>query len=259
MNICFSVDYNEYIHLLTIINSISKNTAHTNILYFYILVDAEKTLDSLKILMLQFFPQLEVTYSIIRDTERQFVLDNMRIANSSTHIENVMNFARFYLSSHFAIDKFLYLDVDMIFQCDIITLIDDINLDTFPLWAVPLKDYKISYLKKKCINFIAGLYFVDCKYWHKNNITSKCEQLMIDHKKSTTPLFDFGTQPIINIVFAENYGHLDPKWNINGLGGNKNISKSIINSAKVLHWNGPFKPWNGDGYYKDLWKVYIPS
>ncbi len=37
-------------------------------------------------------------------------------------------------------------------------------------------------------------------------------------------------------------------------------SRSYINSAKLLHWNGRFKPWTGVSQYADIWdKYFIPD
>jgi alpha-1,4-galacturonosyltransferase len=79
---------------------------------------------------------------------------------------------------------------------------------------------------------------------------------MKKHKHSKTPLFKYGTQPILNLAFVNNVGKLSKNWNTLHLGGNKSINKDILDNAAVLHWNGVHKPWLNNGYYKNLWNPY---
>lgn len=34
-------------------------------------------------------------------------------------------------------------------------------------------------------------------------------------------------------------------------------SPHFIQHAKLLHWNGKFKPWTGVAQYKDIWDKYF--
>jgi lipopolysaccharide biosynthesis glycosyltransferase len=65
---------------------------------------------------------------------------------------------------------------------------------------------------KKCIIlktnihiFNAGVYSAYLNYWRENGIKNKIIKIMKDHKKSNKCLFKLGTQPILNIAFANNF------------------------------------------------------
>ena len=75
------------------------------------------------------------------------------------------------------------------------------------------------------------------------------------HKKSKKGLFKLGTQPILNIAFANNFQVLEKAWNTAGL-GYKKVSQQVINNAKILHWTGKQKPWLPNGRYKEIWNKY---
>ena len=38
------------------------------------------------------------------------------------------------------------------------------------------------------------------------------------------------------------------------------ISKKYVQNAKLLHWNGNFKPWDRTAAFQDIWdKYYLPD
>jgi predicted transcriptional regulator len=259
LNICFSVDINEAKYVPTIINSILSNSK-SNII-FNVLCDNDNSVDTIKNLITKIQYKVNINYDIIREEEREFIDNNMRVIHSQ-YIKNTMNFARFYLSNHFKVDSFLYMDVDMIVNGDIYKIINDIDLKSKPLWAVPkmYNEYKVEFLEKirpkDYCYFNAGLYYVDCNYWVENRYEEKFKQYMIKHKQSVNPLFTLGTQPIINILYFNNYGYLDTKYNVMDLGWKKDLDKKNINNGIVLHWNGENKGWNETNVYKQYWEKY---
>ena len=263
INIVMSCDKNQFIGLIAIVNSILQHTNEENKLFFNFLVDInEKSIldkmikDKLK-LKNYFIKEIELDNNIV---------DNIRV-NKDNNIKNNMNFARFNFHNEFPnLDKIIYLDVDMIVQAPIEDLYKEIKNSKFPLGAVENKKYencddiydeckKIYNLKNDYPYFNAGVFYTSLNYWRENGIKDKIIEIMKKHKKSEKGLFKLGTQPILNIVFANNFQILDKCWNTGRLGF-RNVKTELINKAKILHWTGPQKPWLKNGRYKNLWEKY---
>lgn len=48
---------------------------------------------------------------------------------------------------------------------------------------------------------------------------------------------------------------LPPGWSPDA-----HYSESFLQEARLLHWNGPFKPWSFPAVHSDLWeKWFIPD
>ena len=84
---------------------------------------------------------------------------------------------------------------------------------------------------------------------------------------SINKIFIHNDQSIMNIIFYNNFYNLDNYWNILNYGCDakylkyKNIYytlKEKINSAKIIHFNGPIKPWkaNLDHPYEETVKLW---
>lgn len=70
------------------------------------------------------------------------------------------------------------------------------------------------------------------------------------------------TTPPLLIVFYQQHSTIDPMWNVRHLGSSagKRYSPQFVKAAKLLHWNGHFKPWGRTASYTDVWeKWYIPD
>jgi len=57
-------------------------------------------------------------------------------------------------------------------------------------------------------------------------------------QQAKEPLWGFGTQPIMLLVAYGQWKYLEPQWNVNGLGWNKDMSQESLEGANLLHWNG---------------------
>ena len=263
INIVMSCDEKQFVGLVAIVNSILIHTKQKDRLFFNFLVDKNEKdiLDKLlkKKLNLQNYNIKEIN----NDTE---MTNNIRV-NRDNNIKNVMNFARFNFENEFRkLDKILYLDCDMIVKAPIENLYDKFDNSNYPIAAVKVKSLKnmddIFYECKKLYNlkdnypyFNAGVFCTSLNYWRKNGIKRKIIKIMKEHKKSKKGLFRLGTQPILNIVFANNFQILEKTWNTGGL-GYKKVSQREINDAKILHWTGKKKPWLQNGMYKEIWNKY---
>jgi lipopolysaccharide biosynthesis glycosyltransferase len=263
INIVMSCDKNQFIGLIAIVNSIIQHTNEETKLFFNFLVDVneKKILDNL------IRDKLKLKKYIIKEIEiDKNITNNIRV-NRDYNIKNNMNFARFNFHNEFPnLDKIIYLDVDMIVKAPIEELYYTCMDSMYPLSAVGTRNFrnsddiyeeckKMYNLKNEYSYFNAGVYFTSLQYWRKNGVKDKIIEIMKKHKKSEKGLFKLGTQPILNIVFANNFQILDKSWNTEGL-GYKKVKPEIINKAKILHWTGKQKPWLKNGRYKNLWEKY---
>lgn len=262
INIVMSCDKNQFEGLIAIVNSILIHTKQKNRIFFNFLVDKNE-----KDILDNLLKKLNLKNYYIKEIEDdKKITENIKI-NKDNNIKNIMNFARFNFENEFShLDKILYLDCDMIVKAPIENLYDTFDSLKYPFAAVKInilkncKDIsdeckKIYNLKDEYAYFNAGVYCTSLNYWRKNRIKRKIIEIMKTHKKSKVGLFDLGTQPILNIVFTNNFQILENTWNTGGL-GYKKLNPDKINNAKILHWTGSQKPWLPNGRYKEIWNKY---
>lgn len=249
-NIFFSIDMNDAIIIHALINSIMSNTDKISELQFNFLLDSNTTKEYIDDMMRTMFSTAIYSTNVLNNIDIMFINNNIRIKGPQ-YLHNTMNFARFWLPIYFPdVDFGLYLDSDMIVLSDIKDVFEYCLFKDSPFWAVKVREDR-----KGSKKFNAGMYCFDCNYWKRNNITTKCKDIMIEHKNSRDGLFELGTQPILNIIFNK-YGNLPTKWHVQHLGYETSIDKTMLNDACLLHWNGHKKPWKNDGLYKEFWNKY---
>ena len=102
-----------------------------------------------------------------------------------------------------------------------------------------------------------GKVVINLNKWREEKIQDKLEHWMLLHKNCKEGLFIYGTQPLLNLVFYNNFEMIDIKWNFYKLGhGNETITNDVIKKMKILHWEGSKKTWLKNGYYKQHWTKY---
>ncbi len=169
-----------------------------------------------------------------------------------------------------ALDKILFLDVDMVVQEDISKLwhtdlkdhiiagvVDNAKVVSSPWGGIP--NYKELGLAPDVKYFNAGLQLIDPKKWREQNYTDKLLEVgrvNKDHVK-------WGDQYYLNVAFANKWLELDPRWNwfsnfphehpfLIHFIGNKPIYDSYENNQK-------FKEEFFRYLYMTPWKGYKPS
>ncbi|CAA7403985.1 unnamed protein product [Spirodela intermedia] len=185
---------------------------------------------------------------------------------------SMLNHLRFYLPQVYPkLDKILFLDDDIVVQKDLTGL-----------WAVDLKG-KVNGAVETCgesfhrfdkyLNFsnphIArnfnpnacgwayGMNIFDLKEWKEKDITG------IYHKwqsmNEDRVLWKLGTLPPGLLTFYKLTHPLDKSWHVLGLGYNPSISRTEIDSAAVVHYNGNMKPWLEIAItrYRSYWTKYV--
>ncbi|XP_053572941.1 glycosyltransferase 8 domain-containing protein 2 [Bombina bombina] len=204
-----------------------------------------------------------------------------------------LNFVRFYLPlltpEH---EKVIYLDDDIIVlgdiqelyntkisrghvaafaeDCNLPSLQDMINKVGIQNTYMGFLDYRKSTIKKLGISpstcsFNPGVFVANMTEWRQQHITKYLEKWMKKNVEenlySSTIGGGVATPPML-IVFHEKYSAITPYWHIRYLGWSpdEQLPKSVLQKAKLLHWNGRYKPWHYPSAHSKLWeKWYIPD
>ncbi|XP_060621863.2 glycosyltransferase 8 domain-containing protein 1 isoform X1 [Anolis sagrei] len=204
-----------------------------------------------------------------------------------------LTFARFYLPNWIPnVEKAIYLDDDVIVQDDILELYNtplqpghaaafsddcDSTSNKFAVRGagnqynyIGFLDYKKETVRKLSMkastcSFNPGVFVANLTEWKLQNITKQLEKWMVlnvvEEIYRRTLAGSITTPPLL-IVFYKRHSNIDPMWNVRHLGSSagKRYSPQFVKAAKLLHWNGHFKPWGRTASYADVWeKWYIPD
>lgn len=205
-----------------------------------------------------------------------------------------LTFARFYLPLYLPeAEKAIYLDDDVIVQGDIQELYET-NLKPGHAAAfsddcdsasakgiirgagnqnnyIGFLDFKKDAIKKlgmraNTCSFNPGVIIANITEWKNQNITRQLENWMALNTQEdlySKTLAESITTPPLLIVFYKRHSTIDPMWHIRHLGttgaGNR-YSPQFVKAAKLLHWNGHYKPWGRTSSFSDVWdKWFIPD
>ncbi|CAC5376861.1 Glycosyltransferase 8 domain-containing protein 1 [Mytilus coruscus] len=141
-----------------------------------------------------------------------------------------------------------------------LTLMKNNYADYIDFKSKKIKEMKID--PTECA-FNTGVFIADLDLWRKFNITNQLlHWLELNTKEEIygNERGGGGSQPPMMIVFYKKYTNIDPGWHVRYLGWTSGTSytKQFIRMAKLLHWNGRFKPWGRVSQHKDVWlKYYI--
>lgn len=205
-----------------------------------------------------------------------------------------LTFVRFYLPVYIPeAEKAIYLDDDVIVQGDIQELYET-NLKPGHAAAfsddcdsasakgivrgagnqnnyIGFLDFKKEAIKKlgmraNTCSFNPGVIIANLTEWRNQNITQQLEhwmQLNTQEDLYSKTLAESITTPPLLIVFYKRHSAIDPMWHIRHLGttgaGNR-YSSQFVKAAKLLHWNGHYKPWGRTSSFPDVWdKWFVPD
>ncbi|XP_014866169.1 PREDICTED: glycosyltransferase 8 domain-containing protein 2 isoform X1 [Poecilia mexicana] len=270
------------------INSIISNTDSNVFFYIVTLRDAVKIarryIEKTKLKGIQ-YKILEFNPMVLRG--------KVKPDSSRPDLLHPLNFVRFYLPllgiSH---RRVIYVDDDVIVQGDIKDLYNiklkaghaaafasDCDLPSthemvrsigMQTTYMGFLDYRKQEVKDLAINpnhcsFNPGVFVAEIKEWKKQKITKQLERWMEENFRqniySSAMAGGVATPPML-IVFHDKYTALDPLWHVRHLGWSPDAryAESFLQGAHLLHWNGPFKPWNDPAVHSDLWeRWFIPD
>ncbi|XP_030070779.1 glycosyltransferase 8 domain-containing protein 2 [Microcaecilia unicolor] len=204
-----------------------------------------------------------------------------------------LNFVRFYLPllihKH---ERVIYLDDDIIVQGDIQELYetkiapghvaafsDDCDLPSTHemVRSVGMQNTYMGFLDYRKVairelgispsscSFNPGVIVANMTEWKRQRITRQLESWMQrnanDNLYSSTLGGGVATPPML-IVFYGLHSSIDPMWHIRHLGWSPDArySERFLQEAKLLHWNGRYKPWDSPSIHAEIWESwYIPD
>ncbi|KAH1187588.1 hypothetical protein KIL84_020337 [Mauremys mutica] len=204
-----------------------------------------------------------------------------------------LNFVRYYLPLLIhKYEKVIYLDDDVIVQGDIQELYntklapghaaafsDDCDLPSTHemVRSVGMQNTYMGYLdyRKQTIrdlgispstcSFNPGVIVANMTEWKHQRITKQLEKWMQrnveENLYSSTLGGGVATSPML-IVFHGKYSTINPLWHVRHLGWSPDArySEHFLQEAKLLHWNGRYKPWDYPSVHNDLWENwFIPD
>ncbi|XP_072257259.1 glycosyltransferase 8 domain-containing protein 2 isoform X2 [Pyxicephalus adspersus] len=270
------------------INSIYSNT-NANVLFYIIglrnsLVHIKKWIQGTRLSDIR-FKIIEFNPAVLKG--------KLRPDTAFPELLQPLNFVRFYLplliQEH---EKVIYLDDDIIVLGDIQELYntnispghvaafsDDCDLPSIQDIAMKIGiqntfmgflDYRKKTIQKMGISpntcsFNPGVFVANLTEWRQQQITKKLEKWMKKNVEENLYSSNVGggvaTPPML-IVFHDKYSSISPNWHIRHLGWSPDdhISQSVLKDAKLLHWNGRYKPWQISSSHGKLWqKWFIPD
>ncbi|MDR6561625.1 MULTISPECIES: glycosyltransferase family 8 protein [unclassified Arcicella] len=167
------------------------------------------------------------------------------------------------------LEKLIYLDVDTIVQDDISKLWN-ISLNEHTIGAVQdysktidcewagIPNYAELGLSPDTKYFNSGVLLINPKKWREEDITNKVIAILIKYKKYVRMADQYG----LNVVFANKWLELDPKWNWFALYKDENPSLIHFVEIKPIFLNYKFNPTFKDEFYRYLsltpWKNFTP-
>ncbi|XP_068598445.1 glycosyltransferase 8 domain-containing protein 1 [Brachionichthys hirsutus] len=264
---------------------------NTKVNVVFTVVTLNDTVDHLK-LWLSSSELKDVKYKIVIFKPE---LLNGRMSKDPQTLEAVkpLAFARFYLPTFLPeAEKAIYLDDDVIVQGDIQELYET-NLKAGHAAAfsddcdsasakgivrgagnqnnyIGFLDFKKEAIKKlgmraNTCSFSPGLIIANLTEWRNQNVTQQLEHWMELNTRedlySKTLGESVATPPLL-IVFYKRHSTIDPMWHIRHLGttgaGNR-YSPQFVKAAKLLHWNGHYKPWGRTSSFPEVWDKWFIS
>jgi lipopolysaccharide biosynthesis glycosyltransferase len=158
------------------------------------------------------------------------------------------------------ITKTLYLDCDLIVRADISKLWN-INIDNYDLAAVDesrvlsKQDRQIRMdrlsLPSKSYYFNSGVLLMNLKRWREKNISSEVIQFITENPEKLGLL----DQDALNAVLNNRWLRLKDKWNYT----TDHTKKLSLEKAKIIHFTGPYKPWNSNSSFKKEYLKYLKT
>ncbi|KAJ3612010.1 hypothetical protein NHX12_020289 [Muraenolepis orangiensis] len=270
------------------INSVHSNTEASLIFYIVTLQDAvaltRQYIESTALKGIQ-YKILEFNPMVLRG--------KVKPDSSRPDLLHPLNFVRFYLPLlDINYDRLIYLDDDVIVQGDIKDLFSirlqpghaaafasDCDLPSthemvrsvgMQTTYMGFLDYRKRIVKDLGINprdctFNPGVFVADMQEWKKQKITKQLERWMEENFRqnlySSAIAGGVATPPML-IVFHNKFTTIDPWWNVRHLGWSPDSGypDNVLDKAKLLHWNGRYKPWMYPSVHPEVWeRWFVPD
>ncbi|XP_064611122.1 glycosyltransferase 8 domain-containing protein 1-like [Liolophura sinensis] len=282
VHVVVASDENTVGGMIALIHSIQRNSKHQVIFH---LITSKANVDHVKS-WIDGTELKRIIYNVI-EFPSEWVEGKIKIRGGRVELASPLNYARFYLPRLLPNVKgrIVYIDDDCIVQGDIYELFtmklkpghiaafsDDCHSGAKRVTGMQNKfidyiDFKNEHVKNMKIapstcSFNTGVFVTDLSLWGKHNITSQLEywlSLNVKEEVYGNERGGGGSQPPMMLVFHDKYSKIDPSWHVRYLGWTAGTSYSakFIESAKLLHWNGRFKPWGRASQHTKVWDRYF--
>ena len=144
IDISMCINRMHFIGALAAINSIILNTGRPQAISFHFVVGVGESREFLALIR-KYFPEPSFRYEVKEFRSNPLLEDFIRMGKDftyATHGSQVMNFSRFYLRQIYPdLNKFIYLDADLIVQGDIAELFQRATLEKHALAAVAIGSF----------------------------------------------------------------------------------------------------------------------
>ncbi|KAJ0986441.1 hypothetical protein J5N97_004797 [Dioscorea zingiberensis] len=191
-----------------------------------------------------------------------------RLETLNPNAFSLMNYLRIHLPELFPkLKRVIFLDDDVVVQRDLTDLLNfelngNVNgavsagvIDDEGYQQCPGKEYG-DYLNfsnpiisspllglesQKCA-WLGGMNVFDLQAWRRSNITQTYRHWLRLNRESGFHLWRMGAQPPSLIAFDGKVQLIDSSWHLSGL-GRRIPEPQLLESAAVIHFSGPRKPW----------------
>ncbi|XP_044502257.1 probable galacturonosyltransferase 15 [Mangifera indica] len=108
--------------------------------------------------------------------------------------------------------------------------------------------------------WLFGMNVLDLEAWRKSDVTATYHKWLKLNLNSGLTLWKPGVLPPALLTLEGNVHPIDPSWHVAGLGHRSpEACREMLNSAAVLHFSGPAKPWLEIGFpeVRSLWYRHV--
>jgi lipopolysaccharide biosynthesis glycosyltransferase len=190
------------------------------------------------------------------------LLQRVYVKEGRADIPAFSAYAQFLIPRYFSeYQSFLYMEVDQIVRKDLAAFWVDCVSRQLILAAVAFYDhnfyrtapYSFKRLFGNATCFNTGVLYVDSRTWIDRGFECRCLEEAGRQKLENGTYYDFYAQGAINHALHEFITEIPLLYNVTGLGHLRGLRKEMLDTAAVLHWTGPRKPWRHDGLYRELY------
>nr|KAG5710080.1 hypothetical protein BaRGS_030156 [Batillaria attramentaria] len=261
VHVVITSDGNTVGGMVTLINSIVSNTEAT--VMFHLVTDQE-TKDHLQTWLMKTKLQ-KINYEI-KVFPTEWVEGKIKVRGGREELASPMNYARYYLPRLFPNIKgrVVFIDDDCIvqgWQAE-----NEIERNVYAdFFDLKNKHFKELNIQPTTCSFNTGVFVTDLSDWRKHNITQQLEHWLVLNTREElygNERGGGGSQPPMMLVFYNKYTPIDQQWHVHFLGWTvrSSYARQYIKSAKLLHWNGRFKPWLRTAPFQEFWdKYFLPD
>ncbi|GMN54888.1 hypothetical protein TIFTF001_024016 [Ficus carica] len=223
-------------------------------------------------------------YNNLKEEDLEHEKPNKRYLEAlSPSCLSLMNHLRIYIPELFPnLNKIVFLDDDVVVQQDI-----------SPLWELDLNGKVIGAVvnswcgDRDCcperkhrdyLNFshpvissnfdadrcawLYGVNVFDLEAWRRSNITATYHHWLKASLREGLAIWYPGVFPPALIAFKGHVQPIDPSFHVDSLGyRTPEVSEELLESAAVIHFSGPAKPWLEIGFpeVRGLWNKHVNS